>query len=127
MIRCVTLLCTTLLLAGCESKKRMPHNDLPEIWPMHDAAVVARPAPPPTVVASAREQARFADAKAKLKSARPTTQKQILAILGEPSQTHQEFMGQGDVLQWYFETHDIGRDVIQCLAHKDGSISMLQS
>lgn len=128
MSRCgVTLLCTMLVLVGCESKKKMPHNELAEIWPMYDAAApVVRPAPAPTVAASTREQTRFADAKAKLKSSRPTTQKQIVAILGEPSQTHQDFMGQGDLLQWYFETHDIGRDVIQCLAHRDGSISMLQ-
>lgn len=97
------------------------------IWKCDAAAPVA-PSQVPGQSSKAtpeNEKIRFDTAKVRLRKEKPKTEEKIKAILGEPSNTMADFMGKGDMVQWYFETHEIGRDVIQCLISKDGSISML--
>lgn len=84
---------------------------------------VSPPDPPPPTRAA--ERTRFETAKKKLKATRPKSEKEIVEILGEPSSTTQDFMGQGDLLQWYFETQEVGRDVIQCVITKNGGVTQL--
>jgi hypothetical protein len=72
------------------------------------------------------ERERFEGAKAQLKAKRPKTETEMVAMLGEPSNT-MEFTGGGDrFLYWYFETKEIGRDAIWVNVDKQGRLSLLQ-
>lgn len=119
------LIFVAVILGCCPTTS--PSQDQPavQIEPVSVPVPVYTPPPKPKVPTKAQEKARFEKAKKELKAKRPKTEKAVRAILGEPNSTMVDFMGKGDLVQWYFETKGVGRDVIQCVVHRNGKISML--
>ncbi|HTA91548.1 MAG TPA: hypothetical protein VK745_18320 [Polyangiaceae bacterium] len=84
---------------------------------------VPTPAAAPAVDHGA-ELARFTSAKRKLKVNPPKTEADLVEELGEPSSTTNT--PGSKMLMWYYETKDIGRDVIVASVNGGGKVALVQ-
>jgi uncharacterized protein DUF4339 len=84
---------------------------------------IPTPAAVPTVDHGS-EIARFVSAKRRLKTNPPKTGGDLLQMLGEPTTTMD--MPGSKMYSWYYETKEIGRDVIVASVGSNGRVNLVQ-
>jgi len=100
-----------LVFVGCEDPGNQPEA----------RAVAAQPTL--AVPSQDSERVRFAATKTALRAAPPKSGAELLQRLGEPNSTMTTPTGTN--LMWYFETADVGRDVILAVIGPGDAIVVL--
>jgi hypothetical protein len=92
-------------------------HQVPVLPPVNDS--------PATVTLSPmqQERVRFQAARESLKKRRPKDQTEIVSMLGEPSSVMD--LDGYSIVQWYYETKEVGRDVISANIEKNGRVSLV--